>query len=106
VGAWGYGIFENDDAYDVKQKMTKYMKNGTSALEAMRECMKEYCLFMDDINVVLAIATLEMEHQCLEPHIRKQCLAMIAEQRDEKRWKDPEKRFRVLEEIKQKLLKY
>lgn len=106
MGAWGHGVFENDDACDVKQKMEKYMKSGMTAVEAMKECMKEYCLFMDDIHVVLAVAALEMEHQCLEPHIRKICLAMITEQRDLKLWKDPEKRVRVLEAFKQKLLKY
>lgn len=106
MGAFGYGIFENDDACDVKNKVSKYMKTGMSAYDSIIKCMKDYSLFMDDMNVVLAIAAIEMEHRCLEPHIKTSCLLMIAEPRNMKKWMDPGRRLQVLEEFKQKLLKY
>lgn len=105
VGAWGYEMFENDDACDVRDKFNKYMKDGMSVPEATQACVQWWPDCLNDTCALLAIAALQMEKRQLQPEIKRKCLQLIEAKIGLELWNDPKKRTAVLEAFKQRLLK-
>lgn len=104
--AWGTGIFENDDALDIRVRFRRYVREGISIEVVTKRCIADFPDPLDDISVVLALAALQMELNKLQPEIKQRALTMIAERKDIATWKNPEKRLQELEVFKQKLLRY
>lgn len=106
MGAWGYGIFDNDDALDIRDRFRRYIRQGLSIEEVTKRCIEDFPDPMNDVSVVLALAALQMEQSMLQSEIKQRALAMIEERKDIASWVDPEKRIRELETFKQKLIRY
>lgn len=106
MGSWGYEIFENDDACDVRDRFNQFMDAGMSVAEATEACLKWWPECLQDMNALLALAALQMERKGLQSDIKAKCLQMIDEEREVGLWNDPEKRKRVLESFKNKLIHY
>ncbi len=106
MGAWGVGIFENDDALDIRYRFRRLVREGYPMEEITERCMEDFPDPMNDVCFVLALAALQMEHNRLLPNIRDRALRMIDEKQDIASWREPDKRIRELERFKQKLLRY
>lgn len=106
IGAWGYGVFENDDACDVKDRFNQYINSGMSVVKATEACAKWWPDCLKDINALLAIAALQMERKSLQPEIKKKCLQMIEVECEVRQWNNPEKHKRELEKLKNHLIHY
>lgn len=106
MGAWGYEIFGNDDACDVQDRFQRYMREGLSVAEATEACINWWPDCVEDMNALLALAALQMERKGLQPKIKTKCLQLIDEKREVTQWNDPEKRIRVLEAFRNRLIQY
>jgi hypothetical protein len=106
MGAWGTGIFDNDDALDIQARFQRYVREGLSLEEVTYECTWDFSDPMNDVSVVLALAALQMEQGRLLPDIRQRALHMIEERQDVALWREPDKRIRELEAFRQKLLRF
>jgi len=106
MGAWGVGIFENDDALDIRDCFRRHARKGLSVEEITQKCMADYPDPMNDVSVVLALTALQMEQGRLMPDIRKRALRMIDEQQGIESWREPEKRMRELLVFREKLLRF
>ncbi|TLS48842.1 DUF4259 domain-containing protein [Paenibacillus antri] len=106
IGAWGYGIFENDDALDIRDRFRRHSREGLPMEEVTKRCMEDFPDPMNDVSVVLALAALQMEQNKLQPEIKRRALVMIAERKEIGSWVNPDKRIRELEVFKQKLLRF
>jgi len=106
MGAWGYGIFENDDAMDIRDRFRRHIRKGLPMEEVTRRCIEDFPEPMNDVSVVLALAALQMEQRQLQPEIKQRALAMIAGRKEINSWVDPEKRVQALKSFKQKLIRY
>jgi hypothetical protein len=96
MGLWGYGIFENDDACDVRDLFHQMLKQGKNILEATQTCVARWPECLQDFNAVLAIAALQLERNSLQPEIKKLCLLGIEENKEVSSWNDPGKRMKEL----------
>ncbi|HUC91966.1 MAG TPA: DUF4259 domain-containing protein [Paenibacillus sp.] len=105
MGAWGYGIFDNDDALDIRYRFRRHIRKGLSIDKVTKRCIADFPDPMNDVSVVLALADLQMDHNMLQPEIKRRALAMIEERKDIESWVDPNKRINELEAFKQKLLR-
>jgi hypothetical protein len=105
MGAWGYGIFDNDDALDIRDRFRRYIREGLAMEEVTLRCIEDFPDPMNDVSVVLALAALQMEQNRLQPEIKRRALTMIEERKDIASWVDPDRRSRELETFKQKLLR-
>lgn len=106
MGAWGTGIFDNDDALDIQARFRRYVREGLSLEEVTQKCIWDYPDPMHDVSVVLALAALQMEQGRLLLDIRQRAFRMIEEKQDIALWVEPDKRIRELEAFKQKLLRF
>ena len=104
-GAWGYGIFDNDDALDIRDRFRRLVREGLPMEEVTKRCVEDYPDPMNDVAVVLALAALQMEQKQLQPETKQRALQMIEEKKDIATWNDPEKRKQALEAFRQKLLR-
>jgi len=106
VGAWGTGIFENDDALDVRARFRRLVREGLPMEEVTQKCVEDFPDAMNDVSLVLALATLQMEKGQLLPVIRQRALQMIDGREGISSWRDPDKRIRELESFKRKLARF
>ncbi len=106
MGAWGTGIFENDDALDIQVRFKRYICEGLSLEDVTQKCIWDFSDPMNDVAVVLALAALQMEQGRLLPDIRQRALHMIETRQGVASWKEPDKRIRALDAFKQKLLRF
>lgn len=106
MGAWGPGIFENDDACDILNRVDKLVNEGKTPLEATEICMEVYKPFLQDPSFMFAIADIQMKHRCLQPEVKEQCLRLIWNKQDWGTWADLEKRKQVVKDFYEKLMRY
>ncbi len=104
MGSWGYGIFENDSACDVRDRFNQKLKLGMNVSEATQACVAWWPECLQDFNALLAVAALQIERNNLQQEIKKTCLQGIEEKREVSTWNDPDKRMKVLENFKKKLI--
>ncbi|WP_026298231.1 DUF4259 domain-containing protein [Cohnella laeviribosi] len=77
MGAWGYGIFDNDDVLDIRDLFRQLVREGLPMKEVTKWCVEDYPDPMNDVAVVLALAALQMEQKQLQPEIKRRALQMI-----------------------------
>ncbi|MFC0213881.1 DUF4259 domain-containing protein [Paenibacillus chartarius] len=106
MGAWGYGIFDNDDALDIRDRFRRHIRQGLPIEEVTKRCIEDFPDPMNDVSVVLALAALQMEQNRLQMEIKARALVMIEDRKDIASWVDQKKRIRELEAFKQKLLRF
>jgi len=103
MGAWGYGVFDNDDALDIRHRFERYIKEGCTVTEASERSISDFPDPMNDVCVVLAIAALQLEHGQLSPQIRERAIHFTTDKIGLDTWRDQGKRAHELELFRKKL---
>jgi hypothetical protein len=112
MGAWGVGIFADDDAADVRDGYKDLVAQGLSGPEATQRLLQE-C--KDDLSSEAAssfwLALAATQHACgrLEDRVKQMALEVIDSGSDLLRWKDNlpallTRRKSVLQKLRTKLL--
>ncbi|MDP4147032.1 MAG: DUF4259 domain-containing protein [Bacillota bacterium] len=115
MGTWGYGIFDDDTALDIKGDFEEYVEEGLSITDATERILEEYKEIIendedDGPTVYLALASLQMKHGELHTDIKGVALEIIEKGKGLEIWEESgedelEERKKVLNELKTKLLK-
>ena len=114
MGAWGYEIFEDDYACDMKDEFEELCESGLSPLEATLQLLSEYDYLLDEKEndeypiFYLVIASLQLEHGCLQGDVRNEAIFIIENEIGLDVWKEAglneyEERKKVLTCLKEKL---
>lgn len=81
MGAWGYGIFDDDTSLDIRDNFEKYIENGLSIIEATEKILEEYRDEIEDEDdgpiKYLALASLQMDKGELQKNIKEAALDII-----------------------------
>ncbi len=114
MGAWGYDIFDNDEANDIRALFEDELNVRASVAHATAEILRESKDALNDPEsgpiIWLALAALQLDHGDLQPTVRDHALAVIDSGEDLKRWEseaspeDAAGRKRVLEELRTRLI--
>lgn len=114
MGTWGYDIFDNDEANDIRALFEAEMQTRASVAHATAEILREAKDALDDPEsgpiVWLALAALQLGHGELQPNVRDHALSVIESGEDLRHWEargnaeDVEGRKRVLDELKARLM--
>ncbi len=105
---WGVGIFDNDVAQDVRRDFEAGLASGQSVYIAADALLQKY----DHANscaLYLALAALQLEHELIQPKIKKKALTLIISGDAEEDWTSSsaaiyENRKAVLAELRAKLV--
>ena len=108
MGVWGTGIFQDDNACDIRDNYRDYLGEGLSGPDAAARILKEFDGMLSDPRdaavVWLALAAVEWKHGRLDPDTKAQALHLIDSGVDLERWsvntKDYAKRKAVLEKLR------
>ena len=114
MGAWGYEIFEDDVACDVKDEFEELCESGLSPLESTLRLLSEYDYLLDEKEddeypiFYLVIASLQLQHSCLQEDVRNETLFIIENEIGLDVWKEAgldeyEGRKKVLSRLKVQL---
>lgn len=112
MGAWGPKIFEDDTACDLREEFAELLAEGRTPEDATCELERRYEPETDEIDIEpvfwIALAATQHDWGRLEPQVRNKAVAIIDSGRDLERFfedaKIREKRRKVLDELKAKLL--
>lgn len=111
MGAWGTGLYQDDDTCDIKEEYLTYLRIGMSneeALEELIECNEEL-IEDEEIGQVfwLALADIQWKYGRLTKEVKEKALEVINSGKDLERWEEDkklyEKRKKVLEDLKERL---
>jgi len=105
---WGVGIFDNDVAQDVRRDFEAGLASGQSVYIAADALLQKY----DQSNscaLYLALAALQLEHELIQPKIKKKALTLIISGDAAEDWVASgtaiyENRMTVLSELRAKLV--
>lgn len=108
MGVWGTGIFQDDNACDIRDNYKDYVGQGLTGLEATARILADFQSLLSDPQeasvVWLALAATQWKLGRLEPDTLAQALNVIDSGADLKRWnvdpKDRTKRQAVLEKLR------
>lgn len=113
MGIIGTGIFENDEACDVRDEYREHIEDGVEDAEATRLTLAKFRSYFDDPEsgpvCILALAVTQSKIGRLDPDIRSRALAAIDSGVDLAIWEreDPKslpKRRAVLEKARAQLI--
>jgi hypothetical protein len=97
VGAWGTGLYDDDDACDLRDAWRDLLQVGFSAAEITSHVLRRAQVDADDDDqsgALLALADLQWKAGLLQPRVRRRALQLIAGEVDLERWPDPKHRDR------------
>src|SRR5262245_22577577 len=107
VGAWGPGVFQNDDALDLRNRWRDLVGVGFDPKDVGRRLISELGLGddQDQSPSWLALADLLWGAGRLAGYVRKRALEIVRDGRDLQRWDggDRRARARVLAQVKRRL---
>lgn len=113
MGAWGYGIFENDLSSDVLSQFEELIESGESVVSASEQILEAYQDELDDedekADVYFALAALQLRANELDPTLREIVLQLLDEESTLAIWAESgeeayEARKTVLAQLKSELL--
>ena len=114
MSTWGYDIFDNDEANDIRALFEDELNVRASVAHATAEILRESKDSLDDPEsgpiIWLALAALQLAKGELQANVRDHALAVIDSGEDLKRWEaegtpeDLNGRKRVLEELRTRLV--
>lgn len=92
MGAWGAGLFQDDDAADLRDEWLDEYKRTGSAAEATAAVRKAFKSGFKDSDegpvLMLALATMLWRHGVLDAKTRAEALAVIDKEKGLDRWRD------------------
>jgi hypothetical protein len=99
MGAWGYGLYDNDTAMDCFSDYEDYIKVGMDEQTAIQELIKYW--YIIDNNSILVIADLQIKNfGKLDDNIKEVVKKAIQEEKDNiSEWRNPEERKKIIEEF-------
>jgi hypothetical protein len=115
MGAWSYGIFDDDFTSDVRYGFEEHIKQGLSLEEATEQIFID---FEDDTQdeyyeqvLYLALAELGLKYRNISAEIKNKAIEIIESESSLQLWKEVgknelEQRKIILNELKEKLIKY
>jgi len=106
MGVWGVGIFDDDEAADVRDNYIRCRQDGAAPIEVVRNMTGDWEDDIEDGRLWLALALTQWEYGELEDVVRKQAVTAIAGGMDMGGWlevKDWLQRRMVLDEVLHKL---
>lgn len=81
MGAWGAGIYQNDDSCQVKDDYIYLIRTGLSSEEATIEILEAYKDLLEDIDVeapiVFALAEVQWKYGRIVEHVKKRAIEII-----------------------------
>ena len=113
MGCWGYKLYDNDTALDVKEEFVKFLKQGMDCLSATIQLIKSNAgILLDEEECSIfwfALADTQWKYGILLDEVREFAIQHIESEEDLKRWEDApkseyNKRKEVLYKLKEKLL--
>ena len=111
MGAWGYGLYSNDDTLDIRDSYVDMLTYGYSSDAAISEIVREYELESDKTESAygwLALADTAWRYGRLSEPLKERAISIIDSEIDDEKWKtEPStvqnKRKAMLEKLKTKL---
>lgn len=112
MGTWGYGIFDDDLAMDIRSSFGGALSSGASLEKATEQVLEEYAEELRDLDegpiVYLALAALHSERGRVLASVRQRALRTIERGEGLARWEEEgqeavQARKRVLEYLRQSL---
>lgn len=114
MSTWGYDIFDNDEANDIRALFEDELNVRATVAHATTEILRESKGALDDPEsgpiIWLALAALQLDRGELQPNVRDHALAVIDSGADLKRWEAEAKpedvagRRRVLNDLRERLM--
>lgn len=114
MGAWGYGIYDNDKALDALSIIESYVEEyKEDYVKALLKYKNEYCNdtstnYYDNDSILLA-ADVEIEHTCNLDIFKELVVKSIKEELNKEnlsKWSDFEERKKELLKFNNKINKY
>lgn len=106
MGTWGTGIFDDDDAADVKEDYRDLVADGNSGEQATDILLNKWKSDLEDTVFWLALAATQWACGRLEDRVKSHALEIISSGADLNRWKEAgdnnalRKRTAVLERLR------
>lgn len=88
MGTWGTGVFDDDDAADVKESYRELLGDGHSGEQATDILLQEWKSDLDNTVFWLALAATQWRCGRLEDRVKARALLIIETQTDLARWKE------------------
>ena len=92
MGTWGYEIFEDDIALDLRGDFEAALAEGLSVPDATARVLAEYGDAVEDFDdgpiIAVALAALQLEHGALQPEVRERALAVIDNSKGMHGWEE------------------
>ncbi len=114
MGTWGFEIFDDDIAFDVKATFEDYVDSGMSMDEVTERVMEDFEDALNDPDenpvVILALAILQLKEDDVVEAIRESALDIIESGDLLAAWEyadpdDLQEKKKFLKQLKSKLLK-
>lgn len=97
MGAWGTGLYQDDDTCDIKEEYLNYLRIGKTNEEALQEVISDNKEMIKDDEIGplfwLALADTQWKYGRLTNDIRDRALEVIDSGKDLERWKEDKKLF-------------
>lgn len=108
MGAWGVGIFSNDDAADLREELRDLIADGHSANDATNKLVDDYGIGrggVDDNDFWLGLAAAQHRIGHLGDGVLERALAIIDDPSELERWQPADRRRRrtVLDKLGEQL---
>jgi len=97
MGAWGVGIFSNDDAADLREEFRELIAEGLSAGEATQRLVTEYGIGdggVDDHDFWLALAATQHSLGRIVPEVVDRARGIVDDAGELERWPTAERKRR------------
>jgi len=105
---WGVGIFDNEQALNIRRDFEVLVAQGQSVFAAADKLIEKYA-DQNSAVMYLALASLQLDHDVIHPKIKKRALTAIISGQAAEAWEETgtavfENRKAVLQELRRRLL--
>ncbi|MEH6848152.1 hypothetical protein CON15_19350 [Bacillus cereus] len=103
MGAWGYGIYENDSAVDIAEGFQDYLEEGKSVETALRRICEDYSDCKSE-EYVLALVELQIRYGIVvDLPLFDEAKKMCTDEEAMQDWDEPEERREELNKLLKKM---
>lgn len=103
---WGYGIFDNEIASNIKDQFREFLSKGLSREEALCETVSIFNNYMEDELACLALASLQVRHNILVSLDNLEKALKLTGGKGRLKWENEEGRKLVLEKFSKELKEF
>lgn len=115
MGTWGFEIFEDDLALDIKDEFEELLANGETIPSATKTILKEYEDDLEDTDwkpiIFMALAKLQIQNGKLQKNIKNKVLRILEDEEHLQSFKEMgiesyTKRKEITEKLKEQILSF